>query len=165
MISLGRRPAKSSSSIISVATVWLHHCLKGLVNYEQAHDQRYAASTASAAKDYQPTGSKERRGVMKGIAIVSLGFILCLGLAGVTLSADAPERSVTGTLIDTYCNTVVGAHGASHGRKVRDRLRQERHPGRSRRKSGTGKVFMLLPNKNRAAASQRRDRCARWKTK
>ena len=86
---------------------------------------------------------------MKRIAMVNLGFILCLGLLGVALAADALQKSVTGTLIDTYCNTVVGAHGASHKQCAIACAKKGIPVGLEEK--GTGKVFVLLPNKNAQA--------------
>ncbi len=49
---------------------------------------------------------------------ISLGFVLVFvvatGLAGVAIAADGSEKSVTGTLEDSYCYATMGAKGPSH---------------------------------------------------
>jgi hypothetical protein len=83
---------------------------------------------------------------MKRIGIVTLGFIVCFGAAGVTLAADTPQKSVTGTLVDTYCSTVMGAHGASHKQCAIGCAKKGIPVGLEEK--GTGKIFVLLPPKN-----------------
>lgn len=48
---------------------------------------------------------------MKKFAIVGLGLLLSLGLAGMSVAA---ETSASGTLEDGFCYTTMGAKGASH---------------------------------------------------
>jgi len=52
---------------------------------------------------------------MKKFATVALGLMLTAGLAGYLFAAgSAAEKSVTGTLEDSYCYGAMGAKGASH---------------------------------------------------
>jgi hypothetical protein len=52
---------------------------------------------------------------MKKFATVALGLIVATGLAGYLWAAGtAAEKSVTGTLEDSYCYGAMGAKGASH---------------------------------------------------
>jgi hypothetical protein len=52
---------------------------------------------------------------MKKLATVVFGLLLAAGLAGYLFAAgSAPDKSVTGTLEDSYCYGAMGAKGASH---------------------------------------------------
>jgi len=52
---------------------------------------------------------------MKKLAVIGLGLFFAAAFAGDLLAADsAPEKSVTGTLEDSYCYGSMGAKGASH---------------------------------------------------
>ena len=54
-----------------------------------------------------------RKTMIAGLAgVAGLGAMLAIGIAGLGIAADT-QRSVTGNLEDTFCYTVVGAHGAS----------------------------------------------------
>ncbi|MGH7987575.1 MAG: hypothetical protein ACRD4Q_05710 [Candidatus Acidiferrales bacterium] len=46
---------------------------------------------------------------MNKFAVVGLGLLLSVGMAGMALAAEA-----TGTLEDGFCYNTMGAHGASH---------------------------------------------------
>jgi len=82
---------------------------------------------------------------MTRIGVASLGLLLGLGFAGVSL-ADTPEKSVTGTLIDTFCSVVTGAHGPSHKQCAIGCAKKGIPVGLEEK--GTGKIFVLLPQKN-----------------
>jgi hypothetical protein len=52
---------------------------------------------------------------MKKLATVALGLMFAASLGGYLFAAgSAPEKSVTGTLEDSYCYGAMGAKGASH---------------------------------------------------
>lgn len=51
---------------------------------------------------------------MRLLALFVLALLFAAGTAIVVRGADAPEKSVTGYLTDTYCYSTMGAHGAGH---------------------------------------------------
>jgi hypothetical protein len=73
--------------------------------------------------------------------------VLLIGATAVTASAaDAPqEKSVTGTLTDTYCYSTMGASGASH-KQCAMGCAKKGIPVGLREKSG--KMIILLPPKD-----------------
>jgi hypothetical protein len=84
---------------------------------------------------------------MNKLALVGLGLVLSVGLAGAALSAEKPaEKSVTGTLEDSFCYGTMGAMGPSH-KKCATECAKKGIPVALVEK-GSGKIFMLLPPKN-----------------
>jgi len=73
----------------------------------------------------------------------ALSVVLSLGLAGL---ASAAQKSVTGTLEDSFCYTTMGAHGPSH--KQCARVCARKGIPVSLIQSGTGTSYILLPPKN-----------------
>lgn len=80
---------------------------------------------------------------MKKLLIAGLGLMLSAGLAGMALAA---EKSVTGTLEDSFCFVTMGAHGAGH-KKCAAGCARKGIPVALVEK-GTDKMFVLLPPKN-----------------
>src|ERR1044071_8438308 len=80
---------------------------------------------------------------VKQIAFAGLGFALCTGLAG---GAFAAEKSVTGTLEDSFCYVTMGAHGADH-KKCATECAKRGIPVALVEK-GSGDMYVLLPPKN-----------------
>ncbi len=80
---------------------------------------------------------------MKKLAIAGLGILLAVGLVGI---ASAAEKSVTGTLEDSFCYVGMGAHGASH-KKCATACAKKGIPVALVEK-GTDKMYILLPAKN-----------------
>jgi len=70
-------------------------------------------------------------------------LILSLTLAAV---AAASEKSVTGTLEDSFCYVAMGAHGQSH-KKCAPVCARKGIPV-SLVEKGTGTMYILLPSKN-----------------
>lgn len=85
---------------------------------------------------------------MRKIVIVGFGALLAVGIAGLTMGADA-QKSVTGNLQDTFCYSVVGAHGASHAQCALKCAQKGIPVGLVEK--GTGKMYILLPPKNEQA--------------
>lgn len=83
---------------------------------------------------------------MKRFAVAGLGLIVGLGLAALAFGAENPEKSVTGSLLDTYCYGTMGAHGASH-QKCAIACAKKGIPVGLQEK-GTDKIYVLLPNKD-----------------
>ncbi len=71
---------------------------------------------------------------------------LALGSATVALAADAPAKSVTGNLEDSYCYGTMGAKGASH-KMCALKCAAKGIPVALVEK-GSDKIFVLLPNKD-----------------
>jgi hypothetical protein len=71
-----------------------------------------------------------------------------MGLAGAGSAADA-QKTVTGSLVDTFCYTVVGAHGASHAECALKCAQKGIPVGLVQ--NGTEKMYILLPPKNEQA--------------
>jgi hypothetical protein len=80
---------------------------------------------------------------MNKFAIAGLGIALSTGLA---VSAFAAEKSVTGTLEDSFCYVTAGAHGASH-KQCATGCAKKGIPVALVEK-GTDKMYILLPPKN-----------------
>ena len=66
--------------------------------------------------------------------------------AGIALAADAPAKSVTGNLEDSYCYGTMGAKGASH-KACAIRCVNKGIPV-SLVEKGSDKIYVLLPNKD-----------------
>jgi hypothetical protein len=80
---------------------------------------------------------------MRKIAITGIGFVLSIAVGGMTFAA---EKSVTGTLEDSFCYVTMGAHGASH-KKCAAECARKGIPV-SLVEKGTDKLYVLLPSKN-----------------
>jgi hypothetical protein len=80
---------------------------------------------------------------MKKLAIAGLGLMLSAGLAGMALAA---EKAVTGTLEDSFCYVVTGAHGPDH-KQCAMGCAKKGIPV-SLVEKGTDKMYVLLPPKN-----------------
>jgi hypothetical protein len=90
-----------------------------------------------------------RKTMIAGLAgAAGLGAMLAIGIAGLGIAADT-QKSVTGNLEDTFCYTVVGAHGASHA-ECALKCAQKGIPVGLVEK-GTEKMYILLPPKNEQA--------------
>ncbi len=76
---------------------------------------------------------------------LTLGISLALAVAG--FAADpAAKKSVTGTLEDSYCYGLMGAHGASH--KQCAIVCAKKGTPVALIEKGTGKLYLVLPPKN-----------------
>ncbi len=84
-----------------------------------------------------------RKIVISGLA--GFGAVLAVGIAGLTMAADA-QKSVTGNLEDTFCYNVVGAHGAGHAQCALKCAQKGIPVGLVEK--GTEKMYILLPPKN-----------------
>ena len=84
-----------------------------------------------------------RKTVIAGFA--GFGAVLVIGIAGSGMAADV-QKSVTGSLEDTFCYNVVGAHGAGHA-ECALKCAQKGIPVGLVEK-GTEKMYILLPPKN-----------------
>lgn len=84
-----------------------------------------------------------RKIVISGL--VGFGAVLAVGIAGLTMAADA-QKSVTGNLEDTFCYNVVGAHGAGHAQCALKCAQKGIPVGLVEK--GTEKMYILLPPKN-----------------
>jgi hypothetical protein len=80
------------------------------------------------------------------LANLGLGLVLTIGLAGVAIAADAPQKTVTGNLEDGYCYGTMGAKGASH-KQCAIKCASHGIPVALIEK-GTEKSYILLPNKD-----------------
>lgn len=80
---------------------------------------------------------------MNRIVAAGLGIALSLGLG---TRAFAAEKSVTGTLEDSFCYVTLGAHGPSH-KKCAAACAKKGIPV-ALVESGTDKMYVLLPPKN-----------------
>ena len=72
-----------------------------------------------------------------------LGLIASLALG---FAASAAEKSITGTLEDSFCYATLGAHGSSH-QKCAQVCARKGIPV-SLLEKGTGTMYVLLPPKN-----------------
>lgn len=86
---------------------------------------------------------------MKKLMTAGLGLMLSVGLIGV---ASAAEKSLTGTLEDSFCYVTMGAHGPSH-KKCAMECAEKGIPVALVEK-GTGKMYILLPPKNNESLSK-----------
>jgi hypothetical protein len=77
------------------------------------------------------------------MVIAGLGLALAIGVGGMAVAA---EQSVTGNLVDTFCYTVVGAHGAGHAQCALKCAQKGIPVGLVEK--GTSKMYILLPPKN-----------------
>lgn len=83
---------------------------------------------------------------MKKIAIAGLGLILGAGLAGFVAAADdAGQKSVTGTLEDSFCYGLMDAKGASHKKCAIECAKQGTPVSLV---DSSGKIYVVLPAKN-----------------
>jgi hypothetical protein len=96
-----------------------------------------------------------RRKMIAGLAgltllagLVGLGAMLVIGTAGLVVAADT-QKSVTGNLEDSFCYTVVGAHGAGHAQCALKCAQKGIPVGLVEK--GTEKMYILLPPKNEQA--------------
>ncbi|HKN00524.1 MAG TPA: hypothetical protein VJX23_08395 [Candidatus Binataceae bacterium] len=84
---------------------------------------------------------------MKKLVIAGLGLVLCAGLAGVLVAADKPaDKSVSGTLEDSFCYSSMGAKGPGH--KVCAVECTKKGAPISLVENGTNKIYVLLPASN-----------------
>lgn len=77
------------------------------------------------------------------IAIATVGLIASVGLAATALAA---EKSVTGTLEDSFCYVTMGAHGPDH-KKCATGCAKKGIPVALVEK-GSDNLYVLLPPKN-----------------
>jgi Non-histone chromosomal protein MC1 len=77
-----------------------------------------------------------------------LSAMLAIGIAGRGIAADT-QKSVTGSLEDTFCYNVVGAHGAGHAQCALKCAQKGIPVGLVEK--GTEKMYILLPPKNEQA--------------
>ena len=90
-----------------------------------------------------------RKTMIAGLAgFVGLGAVIVIGLTGAGIAADA-QKTVTGSLVDTFCYNVVGAHGASHAECALKCAQKGIPVGLVQ--NGTEKMYILLPPKNEQA--------------
>jgi hypothetical protein len=83
---------------------------------------------------------------MRKFAPVALGLMLAAGLAGYLFAADSPaEKSITGTLEDSYCYGSMGAKGASHKQCAIACVKKGIPVALV---DPSGKIYILLPAKN-----------------
>ncbi len=84
-----------------------------------------------------------------------VGFVtLLLVLGGLSqVYAQAKTVTVKGEVIDTYCYALMGAKGESHRQCAIDCFKAGIPAGLL--ESGTNKVFVLLPNKDKASLPQK----------
>jgi len=80
---------------------------------------------------------------MRKLALAGIGFVLSVGVAGMAFAA---EKSVTGTLEDSFCYVTMGAHGAGH-KKCAAECARKGIPV-SLMEQGSEKLYVLLPPKN-----------------
>lgn len=79
---------------------------------------------------------------------VCAGLVMAFGL-GLVAAAGAAEKSVTGTLEDSFCFVTMGAHGADH-KKCATECVKKGIPAALVEK-GTDNIYVLLPPKNDSA--------------
>lgn len=79
------------------------------------------------------------------IVLVGLGAMLTIGVAGLGIAADT-QKSVTGSLEDTFCYNVVGAKGPAHAQCALKCAQKGIPVGLVEK--GTEKMYILLPPKN-----------------
>jgi hypothetical protein len=85
---------------------------------------------------------------MRKSVIAGLGAVLAMRITGLVMAADA-QKSVTGSLEDTFCYNVVGAHGAGHAQCALKCAQKGIPVGLVEK--GTEKMYILLPPKNEQA--------------
>lgn len=74
------------------------------------------------------------------------GFFSLVLLMAQAVVVSAAEKSITGTLEDSFCYVTMGAHGASH-QKCAEACAKKGIPV-SLVEKGTGTAYILLPPKN-----------------
>jgi len=84
---------------------------------------------------------------MRKLAILGVGLSLLMVL-GIFTSVYAQSVTVKGEVIDTYCYALMGAKGESHRQCAVDCVKAGIPAGLL--EEGTGKVYILLPNKDKA---------------
>jgi hypothetical protein len=80
---------------------------------------------------------------MKRTLAFSIGLAVSVGLAGAALAA---EKSVTGTLEESFCYVTMGAHGADHKKCATDCVKKGIPVALVEK--GTDDMYVLLPAKN-----------------
>ena len=83
---------------------------------------------------------------MKKLAIAGFGLMLSAGMVG---SVMAAEKTVTGTLEDSFCLVTMGAHGAGHKKCATGCAKKGISVALVEK--GTDKIYVLLPPKNDTA--------------
>lgn len=83
---------------------------------------------------------------MKKIAIAGIGLVFSVGLVSFAYAAD---KSVTGTLEDSFCFVTAGAHGPGH-KQCAIACAKKGIPVALVEK-GTDKMYVLLPEKNNSS--------------
>jgi hypothetical protein len=81
--------------------------------------------------------------MLKFVFAASISIVMPLMLAGMV---SAAEKSVTGTLEDSFCYVAMGAHGSSHQKCAQACVRKGIPV--SLVEKGTGTMYVLLPPKN-----------------
>jgi len=84
-------------------------------------------------------------GLVRIAGLAGFGAMLAVGIVGVAVAADA-QKSVTGSLEETFCYNVVGAHGAGHAQCALKCAQKGIPVGLVEK--GTEKMYILLPPKN-----------------
>ncbi len=86
---------------------------------------------------------------MKKITFLSglVGFLMIFSVLIPAVYAAEPVK-VTGEIIDTYCFVIMGAKGESHRQCAIDCVKAGIPAGLL--EEGTGKVYVLLPNKDKS---------------
>jgi hypothetical protein len=82
---------------------------------------------------------------MRKFSIAGLVLMLSAALAGMAMGAEA-EKTVTGSLRDMYCYSVLDAHGPSHA-QCAIKCAQKGIPVGLEAK-GSDQIYILLPPKN-----------------
>jgi hypothetical protein len=83
-----------------------------------------------------------RRTIILGVLV---SFVMVLNMVLTVYAAETV--SVKGEVIDTYCYSLLGARGESHRQCAIDCVKAGIPAGLL--EEGTGKVFVLLPNKDK----------------
>ena len=84
---------------------------------------------------------------MRTLSVIIFGSMLALATSGLSLAAEGgTAKSVTGNLRDGFCNTTMGAQGASH-KKCAITCAEKGIPVVMVEK-GTNKSYILLPPKD-----------------
>ncbi len=83
---------------------------------------------------------------MKSMTILAIAIGLLVLFTGYAYAAEAVK--IKGEVIDTYCYGLMGAKGESHRQCAMDCLKAGIPAGLL--EEGTGKVYVLLPNKDKS---------------
>ncbi len=86
--------------------------------------------------------------VKRSMIFVGMGFAVLAVLTGFSIVYGAEAVTVKGEIIDTYCYALMGAKGESHRQCAVDCIKAGIPAGLL--EEGTGKVYVLLPNKDKA---------------